>query len=82
MVKEQNRIVSEAKEDTEKRRRGEAKGTRKKKKIETTRKLTQVALKTRRKKRRRRRNLADQLVDLRTSISSLARRRDRKSQRL
>jgi hypothetical protein len=81
MVKEQNRIVSEAKEDTEKRRRGEAKGTRKKK-IETTRKLTQVALKTRRKKRRRRRNLADQLVDLRTSISSLARRRDRKSQRL
>jgi hypothetical protein len=53
-----------------------------KKKIETTRKLTQVALETRRKIRRQRRNLADQFVDLRTSISSLVKRRDRKPQRL
>jgi hypothetical protein len=53
-----------------------------KKKTETTRKQTQVALKTRRKIRRQRRNLADQLVDQITNISSLVRRRDKKSQRL
>jgi hypothetical protein len=51
-----------------------------KKKIETTRKLTQVALEKKRKIGRRRRNLADQIVDLRTSISSLIRRQERKSQ--
>jgi hypothetical protein len=53
-----------------------------KKKIETTRKLTQVALETRRKIIKQRKNLADQFLVLRTSISSLVRRRDRKSQRL
>jgi flagellar motility protein MotE (MotC chaperone) len=49
------------------------------KKTETTRKQTQEALETKRKIRRQRRNLADQLVDQRTSISFLVRRKDRKS---
>jgi hypothetical protein len=49
-----------------------------KKKTETTRKQIQADLETRRKIKRRRRNLADQIVDLRSSISSLVRRKDRK----
>jgi hypothetical protein len=48
------------------------------KKTETTRKRTQEALETRRRIIRQRRNLADQLVDQRTSISSLVRRRGQK----
>jgi hypothetical protein len=52
------------------------KSKQEKKKIETTRKLIPEALERRKKTRRQRRNLADQTVNLGTSISSLVIRKE------
>jgi hypothetical protein len=70
IVNEQNRIVSEAKEEAEKQRCDDEKETREKEDRDNQ-KTNSGSSWNEKKARRQRRNLADQTVNLGTSISSL-----------